>query len=131
VAGDGFAQLDEMIRRIRSIPQLVTEAAPEVADTFRAQLHQQVASGRAPDGSAWKPTKGGKQPLVNAAKAIAVRAVGTVILATLSGHEVFHHYGTKVQPKRQILPFGSLPADLASAIKAGLVRRFRQRMGQR
>ncbi|MCC6557188.1 MAG: hypothetical protein IT372_29910 [Polyangiaceae bacterium] len=118
-----------MIRRIRSIPRLVTEAAPEVADALRAQLAQQVASGRAPDGSAWKPTKDGKKPLAGAAKALAVRAVGTVVLATLGGHEVFHHYGTKLVPKRQILPFGSLPAELGAAIKAGLVRRFRRQMG--
>lgn len=132
MAGDGGSgQLDEMIRRIRSIPRLAAEAAPEVADALRAQLGQQVAAGQAPDGSAWKPTKDGRKPLAGAAKAIAVRAVGTVVLATLGGHEVFHHFGTERTPKRQILPFGSLPADLATAIRAGLVRRFRRQTGGR
>lgn len=131
MGADGFAQLDEMIRRIRAIPAMVQEAAPELADVLRAHLEQRIASGQAPDGSTWKPTKDGRRPLAGAAGALAVRAVGTTVLAVLSGHEVFHHFGTKHMPKRQILPAGSLPADLGAAFKAGLVRRFRHRMGGR
>jgi len=127
--GDGFAQLDEIIRRVRSIPGLVQEAAPEVANALRVHLEQRIAAGQAPDGSGWKPTKDGRKPLAGAARALSVRAVGTVILATLTGHEVFHHYGTKHVPKRQILPADSLPADLHTALKTGLVRRFRERVG--
>lgn len=131
MGGSGFAELDEMIRRIREMPELAREAAPEVAETLRAHLEQNIAAGRGPDGSAWQKTKDGRRALAGAAKALAVRVVGSMVLVVLSGHEVFHHYGTKRVPKREIIPSGSLPADLGAAIKAGLVRRFRQRMGGR
>ena len=120
-----------MVRRIRAVPKLAQEAAPEVAEIVRAHLEQGIAAGRAPDGSSWQLTKHGRKALAGAAKALAVRAVGSMVLVVLSGHEVFHHYGTKRVPKREILPSGSLPDDLSSAIKQGLVRRFRERTGGR
>ncbi|AKT38257.1 phage virion morphogenesis protein [Chondromyces crocatus] len=131
MSGKGFAELDAMIARIRELPRMAQEAAPEVAEALRDHLEQNIAAGRSPEGASWKPTRDGKKPLAGATKALSVRAVGAIILAVLSGHEVYHHYGTKRVPRRAILPSAALPEDLSSAIKAGLVRRFRRRMGGR
>lgn len=118
----GNAGIDEMIRRLRLAKGMVRHAAADAAKAFEAQLKAQLAAGRAPDGSAWKPTKAGTRPLQRAAGAVTVKAVGTALLVRLTGHHVFHHYGTAKDPQRRILPFRGLPDSLGEAIKSGLVR---------
>lgn len=126
----GFEALDEMIARVRRVPELVREAAPEVAQEVERELAANIAAGRAPDGSAWEPTKEGKQPLVGAAKALSVRAVGSVILMTVGGPEAKHHKGTaRGKVKRRIILTRGIPAPMASAIRKVFGRRFSKLMG--
>lgn len=125
---DGFAQLDAMIAKMRALGTMTKDAAPDVAAAFEAELRGLLAGGQSPDGAPWQPTKAGTQPLKGAPGAVYVRAVGTVVLARLSGHHVFHHYGTSKDPRRRILPVRGLPASLGAAIKAGLVKWWGQEM---
>jgi hypothetical protein len=125
------AVLDEWIAKLRSFSGFVEGAAPELAEAMRQQFERQVNAGTAPDGTPWKLTKEGDRPLKRAMSALAIRAVGTVILATLTGHHAIHHYGTKKDPTRQVLPTSGMPATLAEAFRARLVARFNRTMGGR
>lgn len=114
---NGVAVLDLWVRRLRTLPkQLVLEAAPAAARAFDGVLHEQIAAGQAPDGTAWKPTAEGERPLKNAGDALTVRAIGTVLLARLEGPEARHHKGTaRGRVVRRILPSR---AELGAAFKA-------------
>lgn len=121
-----------MIDNLRKLPNLYQDAQPELVSIVRAQLTATTSAGEAPDGTAWAPLKktGGKA-LANAAAALTVHAVGTAIVAVVSGINALQHYGTGRIPARPQLPKGSLPDTLAAAFKAGLVKRFQQTMSGR
>lgn len=126
----GFAALDAMIDRVRRVPELVREAAPEVAAEVERELVANIAAGRAPDGTAWEPTKEGGRPLANAAKALSVRAVGSVVLMTVSGPEAKHHLGlARGKVKRRIILTRGIPSPMASAMRKVFARRFARLMG--
>jgi hypothetical protein len=112
--------LDALITRLRRSHQFVTTAAPAAAEAMAAALRAAAASGASPDGAAWAEKKKGGRALVNAAAKIVVRAVGTVLLARIGFPESVHNVGTKVTPKRQILPT-SMPPAVAEAIKRSLI----------
>ena len=64
--------------------------------------------------------------MVGAAKDLTVSTSGTMVLITLAGHSVFHHYGagkgrSKGKPRRPVIPTQGLPATLGLAIRDGLV----------
>lgn len=122
---NGSAQLDAMIRRIRAIKGLAKSAAPEIATVLKSTLDANISSARGPDGKPWAPTQSGKAPLRNAGARVDVKAVGTVILARLTGVEVRHHRGTaRGHVRRQILPTRFIPEPLSKAIGKVLSRRF-------
>ncbi|WP_437671521.1 hypothetical protein [Sorangium sp. So ce131] len=121
-----FAALERMIASCRELARLPELAAPIAARNVDAELRASASAGRAPNGTAWKPRKSdGGKPLANAAGAIAVKAIGTVVLIVLTGHHVFHHFGAGGKPKRQIIPQGSIPPKLGNAIRLGFVAPFR------
>lgn len=125
--GGDFAAIDRMIQACRALARLPELAAPIVARNVEAELRASASAGRAPDGTAWAPRKrdGGK-PLANAANAISVKALGTVVLIVLTGHHVFHHFGAGGKPARRIIPQGSIPPKLGNAIRLGFVEPFRK-----
>lgn len=128
---DGTAALNAHIARLRALPKLAREAAPDVAHELESELRKQIAAGEGPDGAKWEPRKddGGK-PLVGAAKALRIAAVGTTVIARLVGPEARHNSGrARGGVKRQILPSKQLPRPLVLAIKRVLTDRFRETMG--
>lgn len=126
----GESELQEMINSLRKLPGEMKAATPEIAKGVKAAIAANIAAGRAPDGTAWKPRKDGGQALQNAAAKLDVKAIGTVVLGTISGPEAIHHYGTKKDPKRQILPqSGEMPSNIADAFRQGLIKRFDKAMG--
>jgi hypothetical protein len=126
----GDSELQAMVAALRALPNELRASVPEIAEGVRGVLVANIAAGRSPDGGAWAPKKDGGKPLVNAAAALTVTAQGDVIVATVSGPEAFHHYGTKKDPKRQILPQdGTMPTGIADAFRQGLIKRFDKAMG--
>jgi hypothetical protein len=125
-----FAALDAHIARIRKLPGLAKEAAPDVAQAVRDELERQIAAGVDPDGKPWKAREDGEQPLRTAANSLAVVAVGPRIFARLTGHVARHHRGrAKGGIERPILPTGPVPPAMGRAIARVLAKRFAAHMG--
>lgn len=111
------------LHQIGDLPQYVAPAAEEV----QAQLRRTASAGQAPDGTPWAPTKDGRQPMKNAAKAITARAAGRNVIVELTGVEVFHHHGVRGAPPRQVIPTDRIGETLGQAIRRGVVKPFRKR----
>lgn len=124
-----FTALDAMIGRLRAVKGLAHAAAPAIARELDQELDANIDRGVGPDGKPWELTKAGKTPLRNAAKALAVRAVGTVILARLTGPEAKHHKGiARGHIARRILPTRKIPAPMVEVIKRVLSQKFTETM---
>ena len=80
---DGAPDMDAMIAKLEALPGMVGRAAPAVAEALDAELQRNIAAGVGPDGTPWRATKDGREPLVSAGDALTVKAVGTVVLARL------------------------------------------------
>lgn len=130
---DAFNRLQEQIDRCRALPdELVTRAAPDIAKELEAEIRKNVAAAQGPDGTPWKPTESGAAPLKNAAEHVTVRALGSVILAKVTGVEARHHKGqVKGGTRRPIIPVRSIPEPLTKAIKRVLGEKFQDVMGGR
>lgn len=122
--------LDAHIARLRELGNLAAKSAPEVAKEVERELRSQIAAGTGPDGAPWQPTKAGTTPLRGAARALRVRAIGTVIVATLEGHHALHDQGrARGGVRRKVLPSAKMPQPIASAVERVVTREFRRTMG--
>jgi hypothetical protein len=97
------------------------DMAQRASEIMLGEIQKAVSEGRSVDGTPLEPKKDGSQPLVNAAAAITARGIGNVAVITLTGVEVFHHFGAGRNPVRRILPTLGGMQKLGSAIGAGLV----------
>ena len=115
---DGDGALSALIARFRSLGRLPADAAKLAAPLVEEAVKATAAAGTTPDGKAWAPRKDGGRPLVHAADALSAKAVGSTIVVTLTGPEVFHNAGNGHVEKRQILPDGGagLPKNVAAAL---------------
>lgn len=113
--------LDALIAKVRRTHDFIVRAAPAAAKAVEAELRATAAAGTTPDGTAWAERKKGGRAMANAAEAITVKAVGTVLLARLRFPESIHHKGKTNEPPRQILPNGEIPARVAEALKRSLI----------
>jgi hypothetical protein len=125
---DAIAQLNRMIERLRSLGD-VEQFAPDVAKELRSQILKGAENEQGPDGSAWPATADGHQPLQNAAQHLRVTAVGSRIVARLSGHYVNQSIGwTRGGKARPIMPTRRLSQPMSEAIKAVIRKRFGEAM---
>lgn len=123
----GEAELDRMIAEVRAIGAVAADAAPVVAAEVETWLRGTASAGTTPTGTAWAPTKDGGRALKNAPAAINVVVIDEkTVQAQVTGHHVFHHYGTKKDPKRQIIPEEGMPPKLGLAVQQGIVKAWRR-----
>jgi hypothetical protein len=128
--GQAFQALDAMIAKIKAVGLIPTEVAPQIADALHSILDANIAAGVGPDGKPWPLTKKGEKPLKNASAALTVRAVGSVVLAKLTGPTALHHLGiARGHIRRQILPSSRVPGPMTAAVKAVLTKAFQTRTG--
>jgi hypothetical protein len=117
--------LDDIIARVRRMPELAKRAAPDVARAVEDELARTIAAGTTPDGKPWQATKDGARPLANAANAVAVAAVGTTIHIRVTGPEARHHLGrAKGGVVREIIPTNGIPAPMGAAIRDAITEHF-------
>jgi hypothetical protein len=134
VSGDGFADLDAMIRRVRSLGggEFLNRAAAAAAPLVQEAAKATAAAGTTPTGEAWAPRKkDGGRAMANAAGAVRAYALGAIITIALSGVEVYHHL-SKSHPRKVIPDAGgdTIPTTIADAIERGAVRAWSRAMGR-
>lgn len=113
--------LEEIIASLRKAgsKDIGTAIATKAAVNLEETLKETLAAGESPEGKAWTPRKkDGKRPYVNAASRVKVRSSGDVVRATITGPEVYGHYGVRGMPVRQMLPDAgaAIPESVSSAI---------------
>lgn len=116
---DGFAELDEMIARVRAVATMPERIAPKVARELEREIVGNVRAARGPDGAPWAKTLDGHTPLQGAPAELDVSVEGkTRIVARLGGNAARHHLGWgKGGVRRAILPTATLPGPMASAVR--------------
>jgi hypothetical protein len=128
---DGDAALAAFIDRVRGLRTLGADAAKLAAPYVLEAARETAAAGTTPSGEAWAPKKSGGRALVNAADALSVENVGSVVVLKLTGPEVVHNYGNKRVPQRRILPAGGagIPPNIAKALERAAKEAFDRTMG--
>lgn len=122
-----FAALQRKVQQLRDVPNLARKAAPEVAERVAKIIRRNIDVGVGPDGKSWQRTAEGDRPLKNAAQAVTVAAIGTLVQVRLSGHHVYHHYGkTRGAVKRPVIPWKLEPGPLTEAIEDTLREHVRE-----
>jgi hypothetical protein len=116
-----FQRLDDWIRNLREFDRAVPEMAQALVPVVESATAEAIKAQTSLDGVPWEPTKDGAPALVNAMRAITVRAINTVILIQMHGPEVFHQFGFRKTPARPILPTAGMPKRLGNAIRKGIV----------
>lgn len=125
---NGAAQVDAWIAKLRQLPDAV--GAETLAPIVEADLKRTASAGTSPDGTKWKQRKDGGAPLAGAAAKIVTVAAGNRVITSISGPEAIHNWGTKKDPKRQILPT-NLPDGLIGKLRSAAAQAFRRVMGGR
>jgi hypothetical protein len=127
---NGDAQLDAMLERLRTLPELARKAAPEVARVVERELERTIAAATTPEGEPWAPKKdGGGAALATAGKALRLAVAGSTIVVKITGHIARHHKGWgKGGVQRRVLPVRGIPAPMQRAIAPVLGRHFEQHM---
>ena len=120
-----------MVAKIKAVGLIPTQVAPAVADALKDQITANISAGVDPSGKPWPLTQTGQVPLKNAAASLTVKAVGSVVLAKLTGPTALHHLGiARGHIRRQILPNGRLPQPMTAAIKVVINKAFAKATGK-
>lgn len=122
--------IEVMVDTLRKLGELPREAAAIAAPLVDAAIKKTAAASTAPDGTPWAPKKrGGGRPLEHAPEHIETKAIGPVIRSSLSGVDVYHHYGAGV-PRRPILPDpGTIPPNVEKALQSAAEKAFEKAVG--
>jgi hypothetical protein len=95
----------EMLETLSDPKTVGAEVARRAAKPLALSLDAKLQAGETPEGKPWAPRRAdGGRAYAGAAKALAVKANGNLITATLRGPEVFGHYGGKGREPRPMLP---------------------------
>jgi hypothetical protein len=134
MATEGIDRLNAMILKLNQLEEFVEEVTPEIATDLEKELHKTIAAGTSFGGVPWTPKKDGSKPLSNAASALEVQAVGSVVVAMLNGVEARHHKGAVRGNKggntlqRPILPTKKSLGKVSNVVKKTLKKRFKEIM---
>lgn len=107
--------ISDFIDRIKSLKLMPQRVAQRAAPLVEQALKKNAAAGLDPFGRAWKLKKDGGKALKNVAAKISATANKTSVVVTLTGPDVFHHRGTKKDPRRQVLPSSNEVPDVVAA----------------
>lgn len=126
----GDTQLEAMIARIRSLPQLAREAAPDAADVVREELERTIKAGTDATGDPWVPRKSdGGKPLSGADKAVFVAPIGSRVFVRVKGYIARHHLGrARGGVFRPVIPVKGIPPRMVAGIKRVLTSHFHDHM---
>lgn len=123
----GAAVMNGWIASLRNVAASEAERVEIMRAELEADTKRTAAAGTTPDGAAWKPTQTGAAPLQGAPEAISSSVQGSTAIVEINGHHVVHHYGTKKDPKRQIIP-ETISRSLADAFKDKLLKSIERKL---
>lgn len=127
--GDPVTVLNKQIARLRKFGVAGVELAPAAAEELEKQLLANAAAQIGPDGTPWPATKDHSAPLRNVGSHLSVVAVGSRVVARLTGWYVNQSTGwTRGNVARPIMPSRKMSAPMAKAIQIALGKRFRKIM---
>jgi hypothetical protein len=127
-----IAEMIEACRKLGS-PSFLEDAARDAAPLVDEAIKASARAGRSPDGTAWPARKkDGAPALQHVADQISTRAVGQIVVTTLTGPAVFSNYGAGM-PRRQVIPDSgvSIPDSVRVAAVKGAERAFERITGAR
>jgi hypothetical protein len=134
-----YEMMDRMLNKLRSIPGLAKESAPDIAKALKVEISKNISAQQDPYGHKWREGEDGGPVLKGALKAVDVRAVGSVIIIDLTGPEVMHHLGSAKGYKggsskqggfrRPIIPFTKLPGPMRQVTGKVLEQHWNKLMG--
>jgi len=127
---DGYTVLQQMIDHLREVGRSIEDTAADIAPALQGEIESSIAAACAPDGTPWQPTLRGTAPLRNAGEVLGVAAIGTKVIARVTGVEARHHHGTaRGGIARPILPGSDLPPQIIELITAAYYQRMNMIMG--
>lgn len=123
-----ITSLRQLRDNLARMPDAIPVVAKRSAEAIEQLVAANIAAARAPDGTPWLPRADGGAPLVGAARAVDVVAVGSTVLVAVHGIEARHHAGkVKGGVARPIVPRGKLPASMLAAVSAIAAEELRRR----
>jgi hypothetical protein len=129
----GYAELDAMIERVKSLGELPETIAAAAAPLVEDAVRKTASAGTTPDGEAWAPRKADGSPaLRNAAQAVHASARGTLVVLELGATSTGSAKVQAIQnAQRPILPrSGSdLPATVLGAVQKAATSSWSKAMG--
>src|SRR4029077_6193843 len=126
-------ELDEMIRSLEALGDsegFAAAVAARAAPLLDEAVKRTARAGQAPDGKPWPRRKDGDQALEHAADHIVTKAPGPIVRMTVTGVDVFHHFGaTPGQVRRQVIPDAGaeMPAVAVHALERAAAAEFEAR----
>jgi hypothetical protein len=128
-------ELDSMLEALRKLadPDVVAEKVAKKAEkTLQAALERTLEAGESPEGAKWAPRKAGGRPYEHAASRIKTVASGNLLRTTLTGPEVFGHFGARGMPVRQMLPDAGagMPPSVEVALTKAATQVFDEAVGR-
>lgn len=127
-----FAELDRMIAILRGLggAEVAQAVARRAAPLLDEAVKRTASAGQDPEGHPWPARKDGGRALERAADHITTRAAGNLVRMTLTGPDVFHHFGaTRGQVRRQIIPDAG--AEIPASVVAVLTQAARDEIAAR
>lgn len=115
----GEAQVQAWIKQLKDLPNEVR--AERFAEIALEDVKRTAEAGTSPTGIPWAQRKEGGRALENAASKISTVVTGRTVHLVLTGPDAIHNYGTKKDPKRQVLPT-ILPQTMAEKLKAAALK---------
>lgn len=125
------AAFNALIKRIKAVEGLPQATAKIAAPLVQECIRKNAAAGLDPEGKPWLPTQKGERALRNVGEHITAKAVGSHVITTLEGVEVFHNAGVKGGvPQRRILPDRKdVPAFVKKAVEQAANEAFAKLTG--
>lgn len=129
--GDPVTALNKQIARLRKFNVMGAELAPAAAEELEKQLLANAAAQIGPDGTPWPATKDHSAPLRDVASHLTVVAVGSRVVARLTGWYVNQSTGwTRGNVARPIMPSRKMSQPMTKAIQIALSKRFKKLMSE-
>jgi hypothetical protein len=124
-----LTDLDGILATLRAVSdgeRVATEVAARAEPHIQAGLEKTLSAGEEPAGKGWAPRKSGGKAYAHAAGHVVTKHYGKLIRVTLSGPEVYGHFGNSHLPQRKMIPDGGagMPPSIADALGKGASEAF-------